>query len=127
MRGAYDTPGRYLIRSSGNIIAYLVFMFPISVLAIAGAIAAWRDRMQPYVRALSAAAVATIFIAGFSGQFFLETERIWIFMAPALAIAAGAELARRARFEGVWLARFVFILAICLSCWQEMIWMHYRP
>jgi hypothetical protein len=127
MGGAYDNPVRYLIRSTGNVIAYLVFIFPLGVLAIAGAGSAWRDRARPVLRALAPAAVLTIFIAGFSGQFFLETERIWIFMTPALAIVAGAELARRANVQNGRIARLVLVIAIAFSCFQEIFWMHYRP
>jgi hypothetical protein len=127
MGGAYDNPVRYLIRSSGNIIAYLVFIFPLGVLAVAGVASAWRERARPVLRAVAPAAGLTILIAGFSGQFFLETERIWIFMTPALAVAAGAELARRTHVEGERIARGVLVIAIAFSCFQEIVWMHYRP
>ena len=44
-------------------------------------------------RSFFIATVATVLIAGFSGLFYVETERIWIFLTPAFALAAGYEAA----------------------------------
>jgi hypothetical protein len=56
----------------------------------------------------------------------VETERIWIFLTPAVALAAGVELARRAEREGRGLIDAVFLLVLIVSCTQEIFFMHYR-
>jgi len=58
--------------------------------------------------------------------FYLETERIWIFLTPAVALAAGVELSRRARGEGAAVVLAVFLLVLILSGAQELLLTHYR-
>ena len=127
----FDDARRYLLRSTGNVLAYLISVVPLSILAVAavrhGATRRDRGHAQPPVaRAMFVAVIATILIAGFSGLFYAETERIWIFLTPAVALAAGYELTRRASIEGRRLVYLVFLLVLLISCSQEFLFMHYR-
>jgi len=125
----FDDAKRYLLRSTGNVLAYLMSVVPLSILAFAAVrhSGAWRrDRERPVAAAMFVAVIATVFIAGFSGLFYAETERIWIFLTPAAALAAGHELVRRSRAEGERVVWAVFLLVLLVSCSQEFLFMHYR-
>ena len=123
----FDDPARYLLRSTGNIIAYLLSTVPLCVLAIS---ALRRDADEPsdshLVRIVFWSLAVTIVIAGFSGLFYLETERIWIFFTPLLALAAGYEADRRSAREGLGLTFALLLLVLAISCTQEFLFMHYR-
>ena len=77
-------------------------------------------------RALFIALLATVLLAGFSGLFYVETERIWIFLTPVFALAAGTELARRASAEGPRVVHLILLLVLLISCTQEFLFQHYR-
>lgn len=124
----FDDPARYLLRSTGNILAYLISVAPLAVLGVSAAWVGWRNKAPQVggVGALSLATLLTVLIAGFSGLFYVETERIWIFLTPCLALAAGAELSRRSAAEGQRVIYLVFLLILLISCSQEILFMHYR-
>jgi len=84
------------------------------------------DDQRALWRSLFTATIATVLIAGFSGLFYVETERIWIFLTPPFALAAGYELTRRAQREGRTLIYVVLFLVIAISCTQEFFFQHYR-
>jgi len=84
----FDTTARYLLRSSGNILAYAIYTgVVLSSLAMVGCVKV--TKAPPDAGIFIAGSLITLFAAGFSGLFFMETERIWMFFTPALAIAAG--------------------------------------
>ena len=120
----FDTPVRYLFRSTGGIIAYLVSTsFAIAILAIA---AAFRGENQsPLWRALVLGSLMGILLSGFSGMSFLETERIWLIFTPALAVLAGAELEGREQREGKMVAVGVVLFALTFSCAYELVFRHH--
>jgi hypothetical protein len=122
--GGFDDPKRYLQRSTGNIIAYLMSTVPLCVLAVLASIR--RESMPAPARALVCAVVTTIVIAGFSGLFYVETERIWIFLTPFLALAAGIEAARREASSSRRVLGVLFLLVLLVSCSQEFLFLHYR-
>jgi hypothetical protein len=121
----FDDVERYLLRSTGNILAYALGAVPLSILALTATRGA-ESQADARARPLILATPLTILIAGFSGLFYLETERIWIFLTPPLALAAGVELSRRARCEGAHVVLAVFLLVLVLSCAQEFFLTHYR-
>jgi hypothetical protein len=128
----FDDAKRYLLRSTGNIIAYLVSIVPLSVLAFATLKSAKppfgsepQGRRQA-AKALTIALWITVVFAGFSGLFYVETERIWIFLTPAFALAAGYELARRGERESAPVIHLTLLLVLLISCTQEWFFMHYR-
>ena len=122
----FDHPVRYLFRSTGGIIAFLIAVgFPISVLACAALrgrarAAEPRALLRPFFRAAALAVV----LAGFSGMSFLETERIWLFFVPPLAVLAGWELCRRSEIEGRWVFAGTILIALVFSCTYKLYFEH---
>jgi hypothetical protein len=95
---------------------------PLSILAV-GAV---RFAKPPAAKALFVALMVSILLAGFSGLFYLETERIWIFFTPIVALAAGYELARRSETEGRHVIHLALLLVLLISLTQEWFFTHYR-
>ena len=167
----FDGAIRWWLRSTGNLIAYVTSIVPLSILAASAVAALWATRRHDeranepdgvdtsaspapaplqslddagpgvarrpvavpsaeQARALAqsfiTATVATVFIAAFSGLFYLETERIWIFLTPAFALAAGYELRRRSANDGRAMILLVLFLVIAISSTQEFFFKHYR-
>ena len=120
MDGGFDAPPRWVIRSFANLLAYLLSAAPITLLAGATLWRAARAGSRDLADVLAKAAGAAILLAAFSGSFFLETERIWLFYTPALAVIAGCEVKGRA-------VRDVVLLSLILACGAELTFMHYRP
>jgi hypothetical protein len=86
-----DSWARYLLISTGNVIAYIGI---IGIPAL-GVVLYGLKTKQYFSKSLSAISIATlisILVFGFSGQFFLEVERIWIFLTPFCLLYAGAVL-----------------------------------
>jgi hypothetical protein len=122
----FDDAKRWMLRSTGNLIAYLFSIVPLCVLAV-GAVMRDRTSAKPQAaKALFVALLVSVLIASFSGLFYIETERIWIFLTPIFALAAGWELSHRAQREGADLLTTVFLLVLVISCTQEWLFMHYR-
>jgi 4-amino-4-deoxy-L-arabinose transferase-like glycosyltransferase len=122
----FDDGQRFLLRSTGNVLAYLLSIVPLCILAIAAIRSSWHDLDRRVASALFLASALTVPIAGFSGLFYLETERIWIFLTPAFALAAGYEIARRSAREGRPFIQAMVLLVLAVSCTQEFFLMHYR-
>lgn len=80
---------RYLMQSSANFIAYIgIISLPLIAVIVHG----FRIRKQSVpskVRTLTHALLITILVFSFSGQFFLEVERIWIFLTPFWLLVGG--------------------------------------
>ena len=124
----FDTLMRWWLRSTGNILAYLTSIVPMSILAIR---TVWvgngaKAQAAEMRRSLFIALVATVLLAGFSGLFYVETERIWIFLTPFFALSAGVELARRDEHEGSKAIALILLLVLLISCSQEFLFQHYR-
>jgi hypothetical protein len=126
----FDDAKRWWLRSTGNVIAYLMSIVPLCILAVSAAAFSAFAKPQAsgarFTRSFVIATVLTVLVAGFSGLFYVETERIWIFLTPAFALAAGYELRRRAADEGRGLIYIVIFLVIAISCTQEFFFQHYR-
>jgi len=119
----FDDLQRYLLRSTGNILAYLISIVPLCIVAIS---AMWFARREREAHAVFLGVGATVLIAGLSGLFYVETERIWMFLTPAFALAAGWEVARRTETEGRRLVHVMFLLVLLIACSQEFLFQHYR-
>ena len=116
----FDDPIRYLLRSTGGIIAYLISTsFAVAILGIAAA------KRAPMNRAFVLATLLGILFSGFSGMSFLETERIWVMFTPALAVAAAVELEQREQREGKWTILGVILFALVFSCAWELVFRHH--
>jgi len=122
---AFDTAGRYLLRSTGNVLAYLAYAgLGLTVLAVA----AWRHfaTMPAMLRAFATSQALTFLIAGFSGLFFMETERIWIFFTPSLAVLAAYALAERGSGPHLRTRLLALGLVAGTACVQELFWSHHQ-
>jgi len=120
----FDDPIRYLFRSTGGIIAYLISTsFALAILGIA---AAKGSADQPrLLRAFVLGSLLGILLAGFSGMSFLETERIWLIFTPALAVLAGVELEKCEQREGRWAVVGVILFALTFGCAYELVFRHH--
>ncbi|MDF2436241.1 MAG: hypothetical protein K0Q95_617 [Bacteroidota bacterium] len=80
---------RYLIVSTGNLIAYLcVLGIPATAVLIIG-LKEIRLMSSSVFHILGISLLITVLAITFSNQFFLETERIWIIFTPFVFIIAG--------------------------------------
>ena len=85
----YDDTLRYFLRSSGNLIAFFILPNITAAILTAWAIKELRHTRNELMRSYAQSFFLTILIFSFSGLFFLETERIWLFLTPSFAILAG--------------------------------------
>lgn len=122
-RELFEVPSRYLLRSSGNLLAYGAYLGPLAGLyALLGV---WRaPRTGGAITAFACATAATVLLAGFSGSFFLETERIWMFFTPAVAIVAGVGLADARGAERLTANDHLTLVASALLAWILALAMH---
>jgi hypothetical protein len=93
MSSGFDDVFRYLLRSTGAILAYLtVTGFPQSFFSARALLGAVKGRNNRNWSDVLAVAVPTcLLVSAFSGYFFLETERVWLFFTPILVISSGGE------------------------------------
>ena len=77
-----DNLTRYFIVSSGNLIAYIGLFAPLLVGIYAERINAGTLNKNSSFNLLLKSALLTIVVLSFSAQFYLEIERIWIFLTP---------------------------------------------
>ncbi len=110
MNNGFDDPYRYFIRSTGNLIAYLISIGFVLTGLFIKYILSKENKNQPVYR-LSLSVFLTIIIASFSGLFFLETERIWLFFTPLIAIPCGLEL-QKCKENTVQMIVYSFLLGI---------------
>lgn len=78
----FENISRYLIVSSGNLLAYLGFFGPIIIAFIALYFSSKKKEKDNRIHLIIRSVLITILILSFSNQFFLEIERIWIFLSP---------------------------------------------
>lgn len=83
---AIDSFSRYLIISSGNIIAYLLILGSPVIAVFTFGIHRLRTVLNQEIHLLGITLILTVLCLGFSSHFFLETERIWIFLSPFVLI-----------------------------------------
>lgn len=118
MSPSFDAWPRYLLRSTGNLLAYVGSLGP-ALVAFAAAGALGLRSLPPAQKAMVLAAVVTPVIAAFSGLYFMETERIWLFFTPVLAVAGASAAARRGwSFAVAWSVLFAAVF--------ELGFRHYR-
>jgi len=93
MSNGFDNLFRYMLRSTGAILVYLTAAgFPQSFLAFKAMIHSVKVKEdRSWLKVLAVGMPICLMVSAFSGCFFLETERIWLFFTPFLVIPAGAE------------------------------------
>jgi hypothetical protein len=91
MGSGYENPARVARQSVAQIVAWLfVAGIPITLLWVKDVLSAARRPSPDGL--LTLAYAASLFLIGFSTLYSMETERIWLFMAPFIAAAAGRRL-----------------------------------
>jgi|GEM_PF-5124319 len=121
----FDTISRYLLRSTGNLLAFAVITGIVpATLAAAGWLGLARAPRDLGI--FIGASLATLLAAGFSGLFFLETERIWVFFTPFLALSAGWGIRCR-RGDGIRpeTAGLLVMISFLTTSVQELCFQHY--
>ncbi|MFT3785006.1 MAG: hypothetical protein QM770_02415 [Tepidisphaeraceae bacterium] len=78
------------LRSTGNLLAYAFSVAPL--LGVGFMLLLRRGVLSRPAAAWMLATTLALLIGSFGGLFWLETERIWIFFTPILAIAAAASI-----------------------------------
>ncbi|MCZ6894639.1 MAG: hypothetical protein O7H40_11420, partial [Gammaproteobacteria bacterium] len=123
----FDHGLRYFLRAFGNLLAYTGYLGAvISVCAVLGAFHARKGGV--ILRALAISTITSLLIASFSTLFYLETERIWVFLTPPMAILAAwgiFSIVPRRNFPTV--ATVVVTAALTASIAQEFFMTHYIP
>jgi hypothetical protein len=119
MSFGFDEIRRYLLRSSGNLIAYLGSVaIPLVAFSAFCLFSGHRKRPEAPSYILCISVWLTMLVSAFSGLFFLETARIWIFFTPLLCALAAISLAdfmnsgKYKRIVGLILAIVISISAI---------------
>ena len=114
----FSGPARYLLRSTGGILAFLIAAgIPLAILASASVAGILRQkRAAQWAGVFCISTLGAMIVAGCSGMSFLETERIWLFFCVPLAVAAGCELGRRVVIEGTLALTGTILLALANAC-----------
>jgi hypothetical protein len=68
--------------------------------------------------------VGTTRFASFGGLFHGETERVWLFLTPLVALVAGFDWQRRIEREGIGLLVWVMVVVLLGNCAQELLYKH---
>jgi hypothetical protein len=124
MGTAFDSWDRYLLRGTGSTFAYLLSAgIPLAVLGMTPRLRATYPGSALVKPTVLAPALAML-LAVLLGLGHLETERIWLFFTPVLAISAAFELHRRAD-EDPWVFAIILFLALLWACAQELCYRHY--
>jgi hypothetical protein len=84
-----------------------------------------KRNVSPSSASLVLAFATIVFLTGFSGLFFLETERIWIFFVPFLTLIAASSPQREESGSWALTQKLVLILSLLLSVGQEMVFQDY--
>ena len=103
----------WLLRSIGNVLAFVLGHLPLMCLAFLGL--GWPGEHRKIARLIGGSALLVLVAAGFSGTFIIETERIWIFWVPAFCIAGGTVLAQQTRREQLWLISIAFLSGVAME------------
>ena len=123
IEGPFDNITRYLIRSSGNLLAYVGF----SGVIIAALVFAGLKGVHGYpalMRSHVVGFVVALVLISFSSLFYMETERIWVFLAPVMCLAAAAMLLQYKQLSSP--AVMSVLVGLYLgSAIQEIIFLHY--
>ena len=123
MSSGFDDVIRYFFRSTGALLVYLMTAgIPLSYLAIrcAVTIAPKEAECCNLGNLLAIGLLGCLLICGFSGFFFLETERIWLFFTPAFAVAAAFEAERIYLDRGLAPISVILLSSLLLSVVYEL-------
>ena len=120
----YDDIQRYLLRASGNLIAFFILPNITAAILTVWAIKELRHTRNELMRSYAQSFFLTILIFSFSGLYFLETERIWLFLTPSFAVLAGFWLNSLPLYGKEKVEQFIMVITILTSFAIEL---SYRP
>ncbi len=91
---AFDSFSRYLLRSTGNILAYLIGSLGIFTISLVIFIkkSLKSEEINEKLTIFALTSIITLFFAAFSTLFLGETERIWLYFTPFLCLTAAMSL-----------------------------------
>jgi len=125
MASGYDSLMRYLLRSSGNLIAWLLSIgFIASVYGIFSIVSNFcnnQESCQNTNITYCKTVVITVIVVAFSTLFFLETERIWLCFVPAWIIATASFFDKEIPKDKVNLLKGILIFSIVFAVGQEVL------
>ncbi len=121
---AFDSLSRYLLRSTGNVIAYLV-----GSLGIATTVLLFFIKKSPKTKneaIWATAAISTLIFTTFCTLFIGETERIWLYFTPLLTLSAAITLTNwQKKYEFPFIAIFLAGNLLYALGW-ELFFVHFR-
>lgn len=121
----FDSRGNWFMRSTGNLLAFLMANSPLIALLFTSLVM-WKRSDFRTLERLPGLVMPIILVAcAFSGKFYFETERIWVFFIPLIAMAGAAELSRYSDYRGRWDARVILIMMIVFATAVELAFQHY--
>ena len=118
-----ETAHRWMLRSVGNVVAWLAGHLPLTAVAIAGLVSLrGNSEFDRIVKIAAASALLVISYASLSGTFVLETERIWMFFLASLCPVAAAWMVRAQQTDSPATAKTVVGLSLVLALLTELVW-----
>lgn len=123
----FDRISRYVLRSTGNFMAYVAYLGPVTALLGGIGVCTARYKNSLFL-AFAMSVLGALLLASFSTLFFLETERIWVFFTPLIAIVAAFGLVEVIGLGRVSGSAAIFPMAVILaSCVQALSMTHDTP
>ena len=120
MSDGFDNNSRYLIRSTGNLLAFLSGLgIPILVLSAMRFYAVFKSGGE-YEKVLTIGIFFTVLTMSFSSLFFLETERIWVIYVPFFCISAAVQLVKYHNKGDYFLVIITLIALMTVSIFEEI-------
>ena len=107
----WRTPGVLLYAAAGNLLAFLIDLGPA---ILAGWLLLPVRRLGPLEKPLAAAFAVTLVVACGAGLYFMETERIFLFLAPQAALLALIPGSFRPRAAGLLAGAQAIVMEISL-------------
>lgn len=121
--GPFENIARYMLRSSGNLLAYIGFSGAI-IASLAYIVITSVKSYSPLLKAHAIGLAFGLMATSFSTLFYMETERIWIFFTPILCLVAAAAFHREKNLSSAPVF-FILVGLYLSSLMQETIFLHY--
>lgn len=125
MASGFDDPQRYLLRSTGNLLAYCssigMLYLPLAAVGLFQSIK--KSFLQATILScLAFSWVITLLISAFCGLFFLETERIWLFFTPLplIFVATTLENSLQSYTHKKLITWLLIVVSLYLSLHEEL-------
>ncbi len=123
---AFDSFPRYLLRSTGNILAYLMGSLGIFITSLIIFIkkSLKNDAINEKSTIFALTSIIILVLASFSTLFVGETERIWLYFTPFLCLSAAITLKNWKKIYGLELTYLIIFLNLLYSVFLEIFFVH---